>query len=309
MDFCHNEIEKKRKVMEVLKLDQITKKYEKKTALANISLEIPAGVCFGLVGPNGAGKSTLLKIIASVIRNFQGKIRLTNPRMKIGYVPQEIALEETVTAQDNLVFFGKLYGLSGKVLALRIGEVLEEIGLTERAKDKVTTFSGGMKRRLNIGCALLHQPDLIIMDEPTVGIDPQSRQYIFQMIERLKQEGATIIYASHYMEEIERICNEAAFLDHGKVVEIGSISMILEKHGKPSIFVSGNDCMPSGLESFGRLQEKTEGYLLITRHPLQAMEYIVGYCKQSGSHPERLELAKPRLEDVFFSLTGSQLRE
>lgn len=251
----------------------------------------------------------MLKIIASVVRSFQGTIQQTDSEMTIGYVPQEIALEETVTAQDNLVFFGKLYGLTEKALTLRISEVLEEIGLTGRAKDKVTTFSGGMKRRLNIGCALLHQPDLIIMDEPTVGIDPQSRQYIFQMIERLKQKGATIIYASHYMEEIERICDEAVFLDHGKVVEIGRISMILERHGKPSIFVSGNDCKPSGLESFGMIQEKTEGYLLITPEPLQAMEYIVEYCKQNGSHPERLELAKPRLEDVFFSLTGNQLRE
>ena len=295
--------------MSMLKVDQVIKTYGKKTALANVSLEIPPGVCFGLLGPNGAGKSTLLKIIATVIRNFQGEVRLADADMTIGYVPQEIALEETVTVLDNLLFFGKLYGLSGRTLRLRIEEVLEEIGLTERAKDKVTLLSGGMKRRLNIGCALLHQPGLIIMDEPTVGIDPQSRQYIFQMIEQLKQKGTTIIYASHYMEEIERICDEAVFLDHGKIVENGGISAILQRHGIPSIYVSGDDCMPVGLEDFGEIQEKAEGYLLITPDPLQAMEYIVGYCKQNGKHPERLELAKPRLEDVFFSLTGSQLRE
>ncbi|MCF3943385.1 ABC transporter ATP-binding protein [Oceanobacillus alkalisoli] len=293
----------------MLKVDHITKAYGKKTALANVSLEIPPGNCFGLVGPNGAGKSTLLKIIAKVIRDYQGKVRQADMDRTIGYVPQEIALEETVTAQDNLLFFGKLYGLSREALRLRIAEVLEEIGLTERAKDKVVTFSGGMKRRLNIGCALLHQPDLIIMDEPTVGIDPQSRQYIFQMIEQLKQKGTTIIYASHYMEEIERICDEAVFLDHGEVIESGEISAILQKHGTPSIFVRGEDCLPEEIEKLGDIQEKEEGYLLITSAPLHAMELIVGYCKQNGTYPERLELAKPRLEDVFFSLTGNLLRE
>lgn len=293
----------------LLKMEQISKSYGKKRALHNISLEIPIGVCYGLVGPNGAGKSTLLKIIASIIRDYSGHIEISGESRSIGYVPQEIALEETLTAYDNLKFFGKLYGLSGKTLNERIDEVLKEIGVESRAKDKVATFSGGMKRRLNIGCAILHRPQLIIMDEPTVGIDPQSRKYIFQMLESFKKAGRTIIYASHYMEEIEQLCDAAAFIDHGEIVEKGRLHDILRKHAVPSVFVKGGGITKENVSDFGEVSVKESGVLIMTEQPLDVMERILEICKKSGAALERLELVQPRLEDVFFSLTGKHLRD
>ena len=163
----------------MLAVKNVSKTYASVRALNNVSINISNGVCYGLVGPNGAGKSTLIKIIALIIHDFDGEIHCSGQKNRIGYVPQDIALEETVSALDNLSFFGKLYGLRGKELKTRIDEVLADIGLEERKKDKVQTFSGGMKRRLNIGCAILHQPDLIIMDEPTVGDRSASRAFIF----------------------------------------------------------------------------------------------------------------------------------
>ncbi|CDO03966.1 putative ABC transporter ATP-binding protein YxlF [Oceanobacillus picturae] len=218
----------------MLNLKSVKKQYERNMALNDISLNFSRGKCYGLVGPNGAGKTTLLKIISSIIQDFDGSLTFTeasraNSKEIIGYIPQEICLEETVTAWDNLSFFGKIYGLKGQTLKLRINEVLNDIGLTDKAKHKVSAYSGGMKRRLNIGCALLHTPDLIIMDEPTIGIDPQSRRYIFNMIEKLKEHGCAIIYASHYMEEIEQICDEAIFIDKGNIAENGRVDVLLQK--------------------------------------------------------------------------------
>ena len=292
----------------LLTLNGIYKNYGKKTVLSNISLQVSKGSCLGLVGPNGAGKSTLIKIIASIIQDYRGELRFSDS-VRIGYVPQDISLEETVSAKDNLQFFGRLYGLSGKALKERISEVLREIGLEKREKDKVQTFSGGMKRRLNIGCAILHEPDLIIMDEPTVGIDPQSRQHIFQMVDRFREAGKTIIYASHYMEEIERLCDEAAFIDHGKIVENGTIQQILQKHAVPSIFVKGGNALPDKINEFGSVAAKNGGYIVQTNRPLDAMEVVLQFYKEKNDQLERLELVQPKLEDVFFSLTGKELRD
>src|SRR5699024_5724939 len=178
----------KKAVIFLLTLSHVKKSYGKHVALRGVELTIPSGSCYGLVGPNGAGKSTLLKILASVIQDYEGKVDLNGKgdfKEIMGYVPQEICLEQTFSASNNLSFFGRIYGLKGRRLKRTVQEVLEEVGLTDRSQDKVKNFSGGMKRRLNIGCALMHRPRLIIMDEPTVGIDPQSRKYIFQMIRRL----------------------------------------------------------------------------------------------------------------------------
>ncbi|MFD1363641.1 ABC transporter ATP-binding protein [Lentibacillus salinarum] len=294
----------------MLTIENIDKYYADQQALSNVSLTISNGTCYGLVGPNGAGKSTLIKIIASIIHDYDGKVQFSNStKQEIGYVPQEICLEETASARDNLNFFGKLYGLRGKTLETRINEVLAEIGLTERGKDKVLTFSGGMKHRLNIGCALMHKPAMIIMDEPTVGIDPQSRRYIFQMIEQFKKGGRTIIYASHYMEEVEQLCDEVAFMDHGQVVENGQIGGLLQKHAVPSIYVKGENCLPDEIGEYGSVTNKNNGYLITTSDPLSAMEKVLSFCRKSNRELDRLELVKPQLEDVFFSLTGSQLRD
>ncbi|ALX49268.1 ABC transporter ATP-binding protein [Lentibacillus amyloliquefaciens] len=293
----------------MLTINNINKSYAGNHALSNVSLHIPEGICYGLVGPNGAGKSTLIKIIASVIHNFDGHVQFSNNKLQIGYVPQEISLEETVTAYDNLYFFGKLYGLYGKVLNRRANQVLSEIGLENRGKDKVLTFSGGMKRRLNIGCALMHKPRLIITDEPTVGIDPQSRQYIFQMIEQLKANGCTIIYASHYMEEIEQICDEAAFMDHGQIVENGPVESLLQKYAIPAVYVKGQHGLPDDIDQYGSVTSKDNGYLITTSNPLKVMEKLIDFSRMKDCRLERLELSKPSLEEVFFALTGTQLRD
>lgn len=299
----------------MLKINKITKHYDEIKALNEVSLSIPKGSCYGLVGPNGAGKSTLIKILASIIHDYKGEAlideNILNRKLKekIGYIPQDICLEEDISADGNLYFFGKLYGLKGKQLQRRAQEVTDLVGLSERSKDKISTFSGGMKRRLNIGCALMHEPELIIMDEPTVGIDPQSRRYIFQMIEELKNKGCTIIYASHYMEEIEKLCDHVAFIDKGEVIENGTISGLLQKFAIPSIFIRGNQISSAVLEQYGTFISKNGGYLLSTKQPLTAMENIIKHCRQNKIDIDRLELVHPRLEDVFFTLTGSSLRD
>ncbi|WP_088052186.1 ABC transporter ATP-binding protein [Virgibacillus dakarensis] len=296
----------------MITITNVTKFYGKKEALKQISLSISEGSCFGLVGPNGAGKSTLLKIIASIIQDYHGNIQVTNGRNRkeeIGYVPQEICLEQTLSAYSNLCFFGKLYGLKGKTLQHRATEVLHQIGLADRVKDKVLHFSGGMKRRLNIGCALMHQPKLIIMDEPTVGIDPQSRRYIFEMIQRLQQKGCTIICASHYMEEVEQLCDEVAFMDHGKTIHYGKTGDLLQQYAIPAIFVKGTISLPKEMERFGEVSPHKDGYLLTTKTPLSAMEEVLMFYKIRDNGLERLELVRPRLEDVFFTVTGNKLRD
>ncbi|WP_237706188.1 ABC transporter ATP-binding protein [Ornithinibacillus scapharcae] len=301
-------------MFELLSVQDVKKQYNHTTALNGVSLDIPSSICFGLVGPNGAGKSTLIKILASVIQDYEGTVRyerMETGQMKneVGYVPQEICLEPTLSALDNLYFFGRLYGLRGKKLKSRAQIVLQDIGLEEHGKDKVLTFSGGMKRRLNIGCALMHNPNIIIMDEPTVGIDPQSRKYIFQMIEDLKRRACTIVYASHYMEEVEQLCDEIAMMDNGYIVEQGNIKDILRKYTYPSVFVRGVDCLPKDIEQYCRVETRNGGYLVRAVNPLEVMAKILNYSKENQGQINQLELVQPRLEDVFFTLTGSQLRD
>ncbi|MYL43315.1 ABC transporter ATP-binding protein [Virgibacillus salexigens] len=299
----------------MLTIKHIKKKHKKIQALQDVSIQMEIGKCYGLIGPNGAGKSSLLKILASINQPDDGKVLINNESLSkkhkglIGYIPQELSLEETVSAYQNLLFFGKLYGLKGKQLKSSIYQVLQLIGLTERAKEKVFTFSGGMKRRLNIGCALLHQPSILIMDEPTVGIDPQSRQFIFQLIHELKQQHTLIIYASHYMEEIEQICDEAVFIDHGNIIKSATIQELANAYASPSVFIKGDTCLPDHASLIGRVTNKHGGYIITTNHPLSTMESIIQHCHTNNILPEQLELLKPRLEDTFFSLTGSQLRD
>lgn len=166
-----------------------------------------------------------------------------------------------------------------------------------------------MKRRLNIGCALMHNPELIIMDEPTVGIDPQSRQYIFQMIEELKTAGKTVIYASHYMEEVERLCDDVAFLDRGKLIENGAVGELLQQYAVPSIYIKADHISAEQLESYGDVSQEKDAFLIYTEEALSAMENLISYCREKKIDVERLELVRPRLEDVFFRLTGSNLRD
>ncbi|SFM33980.1 ABC-2 type transport system ATP-binding protein [Gracilibacillus orientalis] len=296
----------------------VSKTYGSNQALDNLQFQINEGNCYGLVGPNGAGKSTFMKILVGVLQRFDGDIQVFNHSVKenrlgvksyIGYVPQDICLEELLTAKDNLIYFGKLYGLSGEHLRKRIKTVLEQIGLSEKANQKLTEFSGGMKRRLNIGCAILHEPSLIVLDEPTVGIDPQSRHSIFSLIQELKEAGSTVVYSSHYMEEVEELCDSVGLIDKGKLVEHGTMKQVLNKHRSASIFVSAEGISEEELSSHGVTIKKKTGFTVNCDDPLLTMENMIEQFRNKGIHPERLELSQSRLEDIFFNLTGTQLRD
>ncbi len=302
----------------MIEVGNVSKRYDSIQALEGIQLTIQKGSCFGLVGPNGAGKSTLMKIFSGILQDFEGDIIVNDHsvlkdrrkvKKMIGYIPQDICLEETLTAKDNLIYFGSLYGLKGKILQERAEEILEQIGLKDRGKDKVSTFSGGMKRRLNIGCALLHNPLIIIMDEPTVGIDPQSRNSIFSIINQLKSQGSTIIYSSHYMEEVEHLCDSIGLIDKGTLVECGTMEELLKKYKKPSLFISGDRIDKELLSKHGRVESKGNGFLLDSAEPLETLQGLIADFRTLNIEPLRLELYHPRLEDIFFNLTGTQLRD
>lgn len=304
----------------MIDVQSVSKSYGSIKALDQVNFQIKEGSCFGLVGPNGAGKSTLMKILVGVLLNFDGNMQISNYSIRnnrlavkklIGYVPQEICLEETLTTKDNLRLFGKLYGLSNKQLNKRIQVILEQIGLTERANDKILSFSGGMKRRLNMGCALLHEPKVIVLDEPTVGIDPQSRRSIFKLIEELNQTGSTIIYSSHYMEEVEQLCDSVGFIDQGKLVEHGAMNQVINKYHQTSIFVKGESITAEFLSSFGDVKKHSGGgcYTIDCIDPLDTMGKMIISFKDKGLSPDKLALSQLKLEDIFFDITGTQLRD
>ena len=221
----------------MLKIENLCKSFGSIKAVDDISFEVKRGEVFGLLGPNGAGKSTTISIISTLLPPTSGEILFEdnsifknpkNIRQKLGVVPQDIALYPTLTGYENLKFWGNIYGLKGTELKKRISEVADIIGLNGRLKDRVEKYSGGMKRRLNIGSALLHKPELLIMDEPTVGIDPQSRSHILDTVLGLNAQGITIIYTSHYMEEVENICSRICIMDEGKIIASGTQQELVE---------------------------------------------------------------------------------
>lgn len=221
----------------VVKLEGLTKKYDNKAVVDHISLEIQKGEIFGLLGPNGAGKSTTMNMICSLVKQTSGEIQLfgfdtkkdmNKVKANLGYIPQELALHGNLKAWENVELFTSLYGIKGKKLKQEVDASLEFVGLSEHRNGFAKNFSGGMKRRLNIACAIGHEPSLLIFDEPTVGIDPQSRNFILEKIKMVNRQGATVIYTSHYMEEIETICTRIAIMDNGKIIAIGSKQELVE---------------------------------------------------------------------------------
>lgn len=224
--------------MNIVNAIHLTKKYDDLLAVNNISFQIGKGDIYGFVGPNGAGKSTTINMISGLLIPDNGKIVFEEGftfdkwHANIGLVPQDLAIYPDLSAEENVSFFASLYGLKGKVLKLHVNEALKLVGLEEHKKKRSDKFSGGMKRRLNIACAIAHKPKLLIMDEPTVGIDPQSRNFILNSIRKLSHNGTTVIYTSHYMEEVEEICNKILIIDHGKVIITGGIQAVKDKFSK-----------------------------------------------------------------------------
>ncbi|UOY91538.1 ABC transporter ATP-binding protein [Ectobacillus sp. JY-23] len=310
----------------MLVVRNLTKSFAQKEAVKDISFSIGKGEAFGLLGPNGAGKSTTISMICGLLPYDGGDIRIGDisvkeapmqVKRKIGVVPQEIALYPTMSARDNLIFWGKMYGLYGKEVKKRADEVLEYVGLYDRAKDKVETFSGGMKRRVNIGAALMHTPELLIMDEPTVGIDPQSRNHILETVKALNEDGMTVIYTSHYMEEVEYLCKRIAVVDHGKLIVQGTKSELCNRLANGIVIGMKVNHMQ---ETF--VQELKALHLVervVTNVEEQSFDIfvssetvigdVIACTARHGVRVLALEVREPNLEALFLQLTGRSLRD
>lgn len=304
---------------EILQVSHLRKTYAKKPALQDVTFSLKAGTSLGFLGPNGAGKSTTMKILTGIVTADSGSVKLFGKEVAndpdavsryIGYVPQDITLYEKLSAYDNLEFFGQTYGVRGSELRRRIREVLERTGLLERARDEVQTFSGGMKRRINIAAALLHRPKLLILDEPTVGVDPQSRNHIFEMIRELNREGVTIIYSTHYMEEVEALCDEVAIMDQGMIKAQGPLGELLERYGRKAIYLEVSGMKePPHIPDVDQIRKEGAGWILETERVGAVMQRLLSLASQQLWNVKRLEVVRPSLENVFLRVTGTALRD
>lgn len=311
--------------MGILKIRNLVKKYNNVPAVDNISLEVKEGEIFGLLGPNGAGKSTTINSVCGLVRMDLGEITVdgvdlrsdsTQAKKKLGLVPQEIAVFDNLTARENVEFFGKLAGLRGPLLKERTDEALEFAGLSEKQRGMPKAFSGGMKRRLNIACALTHHPRIIIMDEPTVGIDPQSRNHILESVKRLNGLGSTIIYTSHYMEEIEAVCGRIAIMDHGRIIAEGTCDELrnsLQQEDRILIDVSGAGpgCVNEikSLPAVRDVAVKDGGLEIKASNTQLILQDVLFILSRSGARIRGIDVVEPDLETVFLSLTGKMLRD
>ena len=305
----------------MISIKNLTKRFAATTALDNISLEIKEKEFFGLLGPNGAGKSTLMNLLIGYLGADSGEILIDGEKMltgslelrkKIGLVPQTIALYEDISAKENLEIFGSFYGIPKKDLRYIIAEKLKTVGLFERKDDAVKSFSGGMKRRLNLAASLLHDPVIILCDEPTVGIDPQSRNAIFDYLEALNNEGKTIIYTTHYMEEAERLCTRIAIIDTGNIISVGTLDDLLNKMKlKQTISISKNpvtEKLIDSFKSFGTIINEQDKYELQPEDGLVLSDFFKK-VEETGIGYSSVNIKRPSLEALFLHLTGRSLRD
>jgi len=305
----------------MIKIDKVTKRYGDILALDNVSIEIDGGEFFGLLGPNGAGKSTLMNILAGYLDSDEGAVSFKDYpirrdsmkfRKKIGLAPQSLALYEDISAEANLKIFGSLYNLDKDILKASVEDKLYMVGLFERRKDPVKTFSGGMKRRLNLAAALLHSPKVLLCDEPTVGVDPQSRNAIFDFLEKINSEGITVIYTTHYMEEAERLCRRIAIIDMGKIIANGTTSELLKMLPyKEEIAVSKSEKEKINLLSSKNIGEITEveDCFEVKIKKEYKMSDALKAIEDSGIEYSNINFRKPTLEELFLKLTGRRLRD
>ena len=303
----------------------MVKRFGDRAAVDGVDLSVHEGEIFGLLGPNGAGKTTIISLLATLLVPDDGEITICGYNLRqearrvrplIGFVPQEMALYPTLSAWDNLAFFGRVYGLHGSNLKERVTSVLALVGLSNRAADPVQTFSGGMKRRLNIAAGLVHQPRILFLDEPTVGVDPQSRNFIFEHVERLNEEGMTIVYTTHYMEEVERLCDRVAIMDQGRILALDTTTGLVNRLGAGVIYLglpraSLEPLLPdvralsqvlTAIEEKGRLKIETSNARL-------ALLELIELCNARNVSILSLEMLEPTLENVFLHLTGKRLRD
>jgi ABC-2 type transport system ATP-binding protein len=303
----------------------LRKRFGEIEAVRGVSFEIAPGESYGLLGPNGAGKTTTISIVAGLLEAdagealVEGKLLTTKSvaaKSAIGFVPQDLAIYPDLTARENLSFFARLYGINGKQNRRRVGEVLEIIGLEERAGDQAKTYSGGMKRRLNIGIGLLHSPSLLILDEPTVGVDPQSRNAILESIEQLSGEGMAVLYTTHYMEEAERLCDRVGIIDRGELKAEGTRSelvALLGEHDK--VHLTGNGALEAAAEACARIgavhaASAGDGSIeLLVEGASAVLPEILATAGEAGVSVHGVEVEEPNLEAVFLHLTGRALRD
>lgn len=310
----------------MLELVNLSKRFKQNFAVRNMNMYIEQGEIIGLLGPNGAGKSTAIAMLSTLLEPTEGDVLfakksvLKKPaalRDVIGLVPQEIALYEELTAQENLHFFGRMHNIPRKELREKIAEILDVIGLTNRKNDVVKRYSGGMKRRLNIGVALLHEPEILIMDEPTVGIDPQSRSHILETVKRLnKEQGLTILYTSHYMEEVEFLCDRIYIMDQGSLVTVGTKQEIKNILGAENSIVMEAELLNPGfiaaLEAEVTMKEvalKGNTVTIIVPKEINAFKMVTELAESHQVILKSVHVQAPTLEDVFLHLTGRALRD
>jgi ABC-2 type transport system ATP-binding protein len=296
----------------MIDVQDLRKSFGQTTAVAGISFNVRSGETFGLLGPNGAGKSTTIAMLTGAITpdqgaidiNGQGSPDVASNRLVIGVAPQSLSLYEELSAQENLAFFGRLYRLTGAMLEKRVNWALEFAGLADRRKHRVKTFSGGMKRRLNLAVALVHNPLVIFLDEPTAGVDPQSRNHIFERIEELRGEGRTVVYTTHYMEEAQRLCDRVAIMDHGKILDLDTVPALVSRYGGRSVVKAELTRAPDDTVS---LPVELDGLAMRfeSERPLEEVARLTS----DGVAFQTLEITRPDLETVFLSLTGRSLRD
>jgi ABC-2 type transport system ATP-binding protein len=309
----------------ILNAQDLKKSYGENEAVKGISLQVARGEVFGLLGPNGAGKTTAISMLTGLLEPTGGQIIVdgldlkthTNEvKAKLGLVPQELALYPTLSARQNLTFFGRIYGLKGKELKQRVDEVLEMIGLTERADEAIQNYSGGMKRRVNIGAGLLHTPDILFLDEPTVGVDPQSRNAIFESVEALNRAGMSVIYTTHYMEEAQRLCHRVAIVDEGELIALDTPTALIRSLGGGVVIIGVTEAAPEDLADriaqvpSVKAATRADGQIKIETQRLQeALMGTLDITNQLDVRITSLDILEPNLESVFLNLTGKKLRE
>lgn len=311
--------------MNIIETSKLVKKYKNTVAVDGIDLTVKEGEIFGLLGPNGAGKSTLIGMLVGTLKVTEGSVHIfekdiskegASIKKDMGYVPQDLAFFEKLSAYDNVLYWGRLYGLRGAELKKAAQEALEFTGLWDRRKEQSEKFSGGMKRRLNIACAIVHKPKLLFMDEPTVGVDPQSRNNILDTIKDLNRNGTTVIYTSHYMEEVEAICDRVGIMDFGKVIALGTIDELISAHVTDECAViEVSDIDLQTIEAIKRIEgvnscEREDKVLTLHVNPgqitmMQLLERLI--AKKLDITAVNIE--KPNLETVFLLLTGKKLRD
>ncbi len=310
--------------MSLLKVDRLCKSFGAIRAVDAVSFEVRPGEIYGLLGPNGAGKTTTISMISGLLKPDVGEVFVagasfwSNPQKAksiMGVVPQELAIYEELSGRENLEFWGRMAGLSSRDATLRTKELLDALMLADRARDAVKTYSGGMKRRINLGCALLHRPQLLLLDEPTVGIDPQARLNILEFIRNLRASGTAILYTTHYLEEAENLCHRIGIIDHGRLLAEGTFSELQDRLGGDRVFALEADFKNSSPDAWDgfhqrfRVIQKSEKQLVVaaigTRDPAECLKELLNLPVRV----ENVSLKRPSLNDVFLQLTGRELRE